>query len=331
MILIDEISMVGRQFMGKIDSRLKQGKAGEPNADESLGGLSCVCVGDPAQCEALKDQQIYDVNPHRQTASDEVPECALHSNIGLSVYSEFDDVIILSTVHRLRFIEKETMTQEEIEYNERATRCMNTLHKLRDLRWNLEDYYWLCKRKRSMLPPSERARFTDAPYIMDFRKDTDANPEDNCNYFNRIRLRRHAEEHVKDIASFEAYHKGISQEEGAKLDEEKFKGLAQTLELAEDARVILTHNLVPEQGLMNGTQGSVKKIVYDHKQGPGAHNLEDRMPKYIVVDFPQYVGTPFYDTEDYPERRTWVPLEPREIRQEGNEGVSRVQFPIILA
>ena len=49
-ILIDEISMVGRQFMGKIDARLKQGKAGEPGADESLGGLSCVCVEDPAQC-----------------------------------------------------------------------------------------------------------------------------------------------------------------------------------------------------------------------------------------------------------------------------------------
>ena len=106
MILMDEISMVGRQFMGKIDARLRQGKAGEPGADQSLGGLSCVCVGDPAQCEAMQDQQIYDVTPHRKTALDEPPECAKFSNIGLSVYSEFDDVIVLSTVHRLRFIEK---------------------------------------------------------------------------------------------------------------------------------------------------------------------------------------------------------------------------------
>ena len=205
---------------------------------------------------------------------------------------------------------------------------MHTLHKLRDLRWTLEDYYWLCRRKRSMLAPSERARFTDAPYIMDFRRDTDTNPEDNCNYFNRMRLRRHAKEHNKDVAQFSAYHKGISEEKGAQIDEGQFKGLAKTLEIAEDARVILTHNLMPEQGLMNGTQGSVKKIVYNHKEGPNAADIPTCMPSYVVVDFPQYVGPPFYDE---PERRTWVPLEPREIRQEDNAGVSRVQFPIILA
>ena len=190
MILIDEVSMVGRQFMGKIDARLKQGKAGAPGADESLGGLSCVCVGDPAQCEAMKDQQLYDVTPHKDTGSEQAKESARFSNIGLSVYDEFEDVIILSTVHRLRFIEKPNMSQEDIDYNDRATRFMNTLHKLRDLRWKLEDYFWLCKRKRSMSPPSERTRFTDAPYIMDFRRDTETNPEDNCNFFTHVLDRR---------------------------------------------------------------------------------------------------------------------------------------------
>ena len=135
------------------------------------------------------------------------------------MYDEFDDVIILSTVHRLRFIEKPNMSQEDIDYNDRATRFMNTLHKLRDLRWKLEDYFWLCKRKRSMLPPSERTRFTDAPYIMDFRRDTETNPEDNCNFFNRMRLRRHATEHKKQVAEFKAWHQGISEEAGAQIDE----------------------------------------------------------------------------------------------------------------
>ena len=82
---------------------------------------------------------------------------------------------------------------------------------------------------------------------------------------------------------------------------------------------------------MNGTQGAVKIIVYDHKDGPNAVHLKDRMPLHIVVDFPQFVGPPYYDTEQYPERRTWVPLEPREIRKEDDASVTRVQFPIILA
>ena len=69
MILIDEISMIGRQFMGKIDARLRQGAAGRAGADRSLGGLSAICVGDPAQCEAMRDQQLYDMDAHRKLAT----------------------------------------------------------------------------------------------------------------------------------------------------------------------------------------------------------------------------------------------------------------------
>ena len=39
MILIDEISMVGRQMMGRLDSRLRQGCAARPGSNASLGGI----------------------------------------------------------------------------------------------------------------------------------------------------------------------------------------------------------------------------------------------------------------------------------------------------
>ena len=68
LLLLDEVSMVDRQMMGHIDSRLEQAKAGRNPQTESLGGCSCVIVGDPAQCEAIMDQQIYDVAPHKDTA-----------------------------------------------------------------------------------------------------------------------------------------------------------------------------------------------------------------------------------------------------------------------
>ena len=67
-IVLDEVSMIGRQMMGRIDSRFRQGKAEQSGGMDNLGGLSCVCVGDPAQCEAIRDQQIYDVAPHKDTA-----------------------------------------------------------------------------------------------------------------------------------------------------------------------------------------------------------------------------------------------------------------------
>ena len=67
LIVLDEISMVGRQMMGRIDSRMEQAKVGLNPAEETLGGASCVAVGDPAQCEAMMDQQIYDVVSHKKT------------------------------------------------------------------------------------------------------------------------------------------------------------------------------------------------------------------------------------------------------------------------
>ena len=70
LIILDEVSMVGRQMMGRIDSRLEQAKAGKNEKEYSLGGVSCVAVGDPAQCEAIMDQQIYDVSSHKKTSEE---------------------------------------------------------------------------------------------------------------------------------------------------------------------------------------------------------------------------------------------------------------------
>ena len=67
--MFDEVSMIGRQMMGRIDARMQQAKPHSELTDDSLGGMSLVCIGDPAQCQALFDQQIYDMEPHAKTKS----------------------------------------------------------------------------------------------------------------------------------------------------------------------------------------------------------------------------------------------------------------------
>ena len=133
------------------------------------------------------------------------------------------------------------------------------MHRLRDLEWTLEDYYWLCRRKLSMLSLAERQRFHNAPVIMDFRKQTLNNPENNATYYNRMKLRRHAQTQNVPVARFEAHHNGIEQEGGLKLDEADFMNVPAVLELAEEAPVIIILNLAIENGIMNGTRGVVKK------------------------------------------------------------------------
>ena len=221
-----------------------------------MGGLSAVCVGDPAQCEAIFDDQMYDRTPHKTTVDH--TDAARLSNRGMDIYAGFDEVVVLTTCHRLRFLDKDTLTEEEKAYNDRAARFMKVLHGLRDLTWTLEDYYWLCKRKKSNLTITERASFHDAPVIMEFRRQSDDNPENNCQAFNRAKLLRHARERKVPVVRFDAQHEGVEHADGMNIGEEQFGGLASTLELSEGARVIITNNLAVDHGLMNGTQGIVK-------------------------------------------------------------------------
>ncbi|HIB22772.1 MAG TPA: hypothetical protein EYO32_14995, partial [Rhodospirillales bacterium] len=325
LVILDEISMVGRQFMGKIDSRLRQAKAGRNPLDRDLGGISCVCVGDTGQCEAISDQQLYDGRTHPNTIDEPSAAKVIFSNKGLGIYSSFDKVVILTTCHRLQTIENPTNDKDRA-FNDRADQFLQILHKIRDLNLSFDDYFWLCKRKKSRLNPDERMLFEDAPVIMDLRRISTTNPENNCDFYNKLVLRSHARKHHLPVISFDAVHEGTTQEDGLEIDERHFNDLPANLEVCYDARVILIANLAVEHGLMNGTQGKIKGIVY----GPGCHpNHPDPLcclPKYLIIDFPQYAGPCFWpDIDTHPERRTWVPLLPISIDDAGQQSISRTQ------
>ena len=198
---------------------------------------------------------------------------------------------------------------------------------MRDLEWTPKDYYWLCRRKRGQLSLAERRRFADAPVIMDFRRATDENPEDNCDCYNKMHLRAMAHKEKLPVIRITAEHIGCTEEEGRKMDEEKFNGLPLDCELAEGARVILIHNLAVEHGLMNGTQGIVQQVVFRTNHHPKHDRLDCRAPEAVVVDFPQYAGPSFYAEA---ERATWVPILRREVADGANHTVQRCQFPLIL-
>ena len=48
-----------------------------------------------------------------------------------------------------------------------------------------------------------------------------------------MRLRRHAKNNGVPVAKFDAIHEGVSEENGAEIDEAAFKGLQSFLEVAE--------------------------------------------------------------------------------------------------
>ena len=161
-----------------------------------------------------------------------------------------------------------------------------------------------------MLSLPERQKFHDAIVIMDFRRETVKNPENNATYYNRMKLRRHALKHDFPVARFEASHQGAEQDVAMKVDDADFVNLASVLELAVEAPVIVILNLIIEHGIMNGTRGIVKDILYEKPEGPLSPHKLERMPHTILVDCPKYTGPSFFDENEYLDKRIWLPFRP---------------------
>ena len=148
--------MLGRQFMGKINDRCSQAKLPADNPKGyNLGGMSCVSVGDPAQCPPIKDDVFYDTLPHKDSHTDPVATRVRMSNSGLDVFSSFTDVVVLKNCHRIHKLANAESDEDAAAYNERGQRFLEVLTRLRDCAWTEEDYYWISKRKLSQLSLDE--------------------------------------------------------------------------------------------------------------------------------------------------------------------------------
>ena len=73
-------------------------------------------------------------------------------------------------------------------------------------------------------------------------------------------------------------------------------------------------------GLMNGARGTVQGVVFNPDAPPPA------LPQYVIVDFPEYKGAPFW-----PEHPTWVPVPPVLRRSKRSPQLERIQIPLRLA
>ena len=215
------------------------------------------------------------------------------SNAGLSIYEEFDHVVVLSKIHRLTQLSA-AKTVEQRAYNERCIRFAEIQLRMRDMTLTSDDYFWLCKLKRSHRTAKERLFFKDAVKLMEFRRSTETNEEDNCEWYNRKHLRAHATESKVPVVAWDAVHEGTSHEKGMAMSDELFNALARRLELAVGAPVLLLHNLAVEHGLMNGSQGTTIDIVFSPGDHPNHDRVEHRMPSAIIIDFPGYTGPPFF-------------------------------------
>ena len=138
--------------------------------------------------------------------------------------------------------------------------------------------------------------------------------------YNLTRLK----ELKKPIAKIEAKHTGY----GKSKTPDFFMGLEVALYLAVGAKVLLTYNQSIGAGLVNGSVGIVKDIVYDENEDDTSPT---RLPKHVWVDFGKgYTGDSFFPNN--PERDGWFPVKPLHVSDySGSVESSRTMLPLKLS
>ena len=141
------------------------------------------------------------------------------SNRGLEIYSEFDNVVVLDTVHRLQCQELDRTEPDpgRAAANDRCLRFREIMMRLRDMTLTTEDYFWLCRLKRSQRSADDRFFFQDAPILMEFRKQTAATEDQCCEAHNHRALLAFAKETKVPVIAFDAVYAGLSHEDGNPL------------------------------------------------------------------------------------------------------------------
>ena len=163
--VMDEMSMLGRMFMGKILYRV-QGVLGDApehyGRSVSMGGLDVVVTGHPAQIRMVGDDYWWKPGPYTGKAKNlpprqsEGPEDApkpedLVAQARLFL-AEFEDVVILQKLQRLDEDGDDSMTPaERTRYKQEAQRWRGVTGRMADLEWSEEDWAWLSQRNRSVL------------------------------------------------------------------------------------------------------------------------------------------------------------------------------------
>jgi len=132
-LFMDEMSMIGRQMMGKIEFRVKdtlKGTVPRDRVGKYLGGRDAVLAGDPKQAPPICDEPIYRVGEYKGPAcnkpkgAERTPSDAwsTHNLVrnGMEVRDSFKDAVLLRQVHRYVDEKSDVAVDKREEYKKDA-------------------------------------------------------------------------------------------------------------------------------------------------------------------------------------------------------------------
>ena len=174
---------------------------------------------------------------------------------------------------------------------------------------------------------------------MDSKVDT-VTGRPGANRVNQLELEKLSARTGKPIVKIGAYHDKPKNDPKMKpetLEADDFRGLEANRLICEGARVLLIENLWIEAGLMNGAMGTCRGYMWSEGGDPNSLDSRLRSPLCMLIEFDDVNvrdehGRPrSFFSDDEPEKSRWVPIFKQTVWSLKDEGVSREQYPLVLA
>ena len=251
LIILDERSMIGRMFLGKICYRSREALgAGDGARNQSLGNRDFLMVGDDKQIEPIGDSCLFVEGSYSGAAKkpDDGPHPGDLVDLGMTLRDECEDVVILRGMHRRDDGKHISDEVERKKYCEEADEFVRVCRRMADCEWTRQEHAWLSQRNKSVLMSTEEGRkeydaLKDGILLMDGQK-RNAEGKDGAQQLNARELRVLAQKRKVPIASWSALHTGYEKKSDPSLiGDDEFGGLQSRVELCQGARVLLTSNL----------------------------------------------------------------------------------------
>jgi ATP-dependent DNA helicase PIF1 len=248
-------------------------------AHSVFGGCSMIMLGDFGQLPPVMDSSLF---------SPEKPKSDLAMQ-GRLAYLSVSSAFFLSKVMR----------------QDGDTAFRDLLLRLRNGEVNLQDWKMLCTRDDTG-GISSTTSFQQSLYLFPTRL--------AVLQHNIIQLKRSG----NNAAIFNAVHPPSSKH-SAQAGSDDAGGLEQQLALSNNAKVMLTQNLWVDCGLVNGTVGYVKAIIYEQGTRP------PQLPQVVLVHFPAYTGPVMNGNV--------IPIVPRTFHwmHKNKHHCARTQIPLTLS
>ena len=288
LIIIDEKGMIGLARFHQIHRRLQEGRPHRKN--EPFGGMSIMTCGDLKQLPPVFDMPLYgELTDSKKTEA---------TSSGKQLYRLFD---------QHTYILKQQMRQQ----GDSNAQFRDDLNRLAGCgQYDQEQYTrWKASMDYNNFSSEQKEDFdNNATVLAAVKADLKTFNANGIKKLGQPVCRAKAKNNPKQAESFK---------------DDQADGLLNEQFFAHGSRVVLTRNMMAKAGLVNGSQGQIKYIVFKEKADTSGEGL----PDMLLVKFDNYTGPSYRpDLEDH-----LVPIFPTLAVWYSRERcyMSRFQYPLL--